>query len=132
MSDNKNQILSLILNSDSHLTADEIYCRLRSSGRHITLATVYNNLHSLCQEGKIRQITIDAKVERYDKPERHDHLICRHCGKISDIAMKDITDVLEESSGIKFDYYDLKLFYCCEQCRNKEHASMSTDSEHSR
>ncbi len=119
MSDNKEQILRLILQSDAHPTADDIHFQLRAAGKRATLATVYNNLHALCQEGRIRRITFDNKGDRYDRPMRHDHLICSCCGRISDITLQDLTATLEEHSGVELDYYDLKLFYRCADCRAK-------------
>ncbi|MCD7723325.1 MAG: transcriptional repressor [Clostridiales bacterium] len=117
--DNKKVILELVLRSSNHPTADDIYQQLRSSGKKITLATVYNNLHALCKEGKIRCVSFDEKFERYDKPYRHDHLVCRCCGKISDISLDDITDMLSEQCGVRLESYDLKMFYRCADCRKK-------------
>ncbi|MCD7755373.1 MAG: transcriptional repressor [Firmicutes bacterium] len=116
---NKERILQIVLESADHPTADDIYLRLRTSGKQITLATVYNNLHALCAEGKIRSISFDEKSERYDKPLRHDHLICRGCGKVSDITLADIKAQLEEACGLELDSYDLKMFYRCADCRGR-------------
>ncbi|MCD7774645.1 MAG: transcriptional repressor [Clostridiales bacterium] len=127
MSDNKEQILNMVLKSDDHPTADDIFYRLRTSGKRVTLATVYNNLHALCEEGKIRKIVFDGKADCYDRPLRHDHLICRCCGKISDITVQDISDMLEKSCGVKPDYYDLKIFYRCDDCRRNNEEFCAKD-----
>ncbi|MCD7726373.1 MAG: transcriptional repressor [Clostridiales bacterium] len=120
MSDTKKQILHLILHSDTHPTADDIYDQLKAMGQRVTLATVYNNLHALCEENKIRRIVFDTRADHYDRPLRHDHLICRCCGRISDISVQDMTSMLEERCGIQLDYYDLKLFYRCDDCKQKD------------
>lgn len=116
---NKELILNSILESTSHPSDDDIYQQLRMSGKRITLATVYNNLHVLCREGKVRNLLLDEKSERFDKPMRHDHLICRGCGKLSDIRLADLKAQLEKDCGFELDDYDLKLFYRCEACRGR-------------
>ncbi len=119
--DNKTLLLNMILDSTNHPTADDLYCSLRSAGHKISLATVYNNLNALVEEGSIRRFSFDEKSEHYDKPLRHDHLVCRCCGRVSDVTLQDFTTQLEESLGVTLEYYDLKLFYLCEKCReNKE------------
>lgn len=86
----------------------------------MVLATVYNNLNSLYQQGKIRKISVEGYPDRYDKTVRHDHLVCRRCGKLSDVYLSDITAQLEKQVGFSIDGYDLKLQYLCPECRSQE------------
>ncbi len=120
MTDNRNTILDLVLHAGSHPTADDIYQQLRSNGRRVTLATVYNNLNTLCEEGSIQRVSFNERSERYDKPDRHDHLVCKSCGKISDISLEDFTKMLEACSGVTLEGYDLKLLYICDACRKQK------------
>ncbi len=117
MTDNKEKILELVLRSDEHLTAEEIFHELWNEGQHITLATVYNNLNALCREGAIHCVSFNEKTLHYDKPTRHDHLVCQNCGKVVDVHLKDLTKKLEAESGIRLESYDLKLYYICPDCR---------------
>ena len=48
MTRNGKRILEIINHSDDHLTAEQIFLRLKQTYPKIALATVYNNLHSLC------------------------------------------------------------------------------------
>ncbi len=119
MSANKDMILKIVLRVDSHPTAEDIYGIIRKHGRKISMATVYNNLNSLAEEGLIRRVSFDGKSEHYDKAVRHDHLVCSECGKITDLMLEDMTGALERDSGVKLESYDLKLFYICDECRKK-------------
>ncbi|WP_242957047.1 transcriptional repressor [Faecalibacterium sp. An122] len=83
----------------------------------VVLATVYNNLNSLCQQGKIRKISVEGCPDRYDRNTRHDHLVCRRCGSLADIHLEDITAQLEQQTGFAIDGYDLKIQYLCPRCR---------------
>lgn len=113
-------ILDIINNSDTHLTAEQVFFELKKEYPAVALATVYNNLNSLCQQGKIRKISVEGCTERYDKNTRHDHLVCRRCGKLSDIHLEDITEQLKKQVEFEIDGYDIKVQYLCPECRAKE------------
>ncbi len=116
----ENIILEIINNSNEHMTAEQLFFSLKSIYPSVVLATVYNNLNNLYKQGKIRKISIEGCPDRYDKIIRHDHLICRCCGKLSDIYLKDITSELERQTGFAIDDYDLKIQYTCPECRAKQ------------
>ena len=44
MTKNARSILDIINDSDSHLTAEQIYLKLKEKNKTVVLATVYNNL----------------------------------------------------------------------------------------
>lgn len=110
-------ILELVSGCKEHLTAEEIYLRLKESSPRIVLATVYNNLNSLCSQGLIRRISMKTGPDRYDQNTRHDHLICRHCGKISDVHLENMTKALSKAVGQPILSYDLKIQYLCPECK---------------
>lgn len=56
----------------------------------------------------------------YDKIKHHDHLICLKCGKISDIYIKDLTNLIQDQTNISVSSYDLRINYICQECQNKE------------
>ncbi len=87
------------------------------------MATVYNNLSYLCEQGLIRKISVDGYSDRYDKIEKHDHLICKKCGKISDIMLEDLTSKLQNQTDISILSYELKLDYICDECLDNENPS---------
>ena len=95
-------ILEIIDHSREHLTAEEIYLRLKAQGAKAVLATVYNNLADLYTQGLIRKVSVEGCPDRYDRMERHDHLVCRRCGKLSDIMLEDLTQKLEQSVVFSF------------------------------
>lgn len=113
------KILEIVSASRSHMTAEEIFDTLRQTYPAVVLATVYNNLNRLLQEGLIRKVSVEGMPDRYDRIQRHDHLVCKGCGRLLDIDLGDLTAQLEEKAGISILSYDLKLMYLCENCRKK-------------
>ena len=112
-------ILGLINQSRGHMTAEQIFLELKKTEPKIVQATVYNNLNTLCQEGLIRRLSMESSPDRYDRILRHDHLICRKCGALSDMTFENLTENLERQLGEGILSYDLKVFYLCPKCRER-------------
>ena len=114
------KILEIVENSRSHMTAEQIFEQLRQSCPQVVLATVYNNLNRLWKEGRIRKVSVEGSPDRYDRILRHDHLVCKRCGRLLDIDLGDLTAQLERQVGFSILAYDLKLLYLCEECRKDQ------------
>lgn len=113
------KILEIVESSYSHMTAEQVFEQLRKTYPTVVLATVYNNLNRLWEENRIRKVSVEGMPDRYDRIQRHDHLVCQKCGKLLDIDLGDLTAQLEQKVGIPILSYDLKLLYLCEECRKK-------------
>ncbi len=113
-------ILETIQSSKDHPTAEQIYLSLKAQGSAIALATVYNNLTRLLAAGKIRKISVEGCPDRYDRVEKHDHLVCRECGGLSDISFTDLTKQLQSQTEEQLLDYDLRVSYICPACRSKK------------
>ena len=111
------EIYRLINESTAHMTAEQVYDELRRSYPGVSLATVYNNLRRLTDEGLIRRISLDGSPDRYDRSVRHDHIVCANCGRIADMSFADLSAALRGQLGEDFLYYDLKVYYLCPECR---------------
>lgn len=111
-------ILRLIRESGGHLTADEIYQRAKTEMPGIALATVYNNLIRLSEEGEIKKITFRDRTDRYDKSHiPHIHLICDGCGKVCDHPSEGLLEEMEKRLGFPVREYELGIHYLCNECQ---------------
>lgn len=110
-------IYNMINSFGDHLTAGRIYENLKADYPGVALATVYNNLNNLCRENLIRKVSIEGMPDRYDTVCRHDHLVCRYCGKLVDIRFEDLTESLRGQLQDDFLFYDLKVYTICPDCR---------------
>lgn len=110
-------IYEIIEKSHTHLSAEEIFLELKKQEPKVVLATIYNNLNSLCKENIIRKLSVEGSVDKYDVTTKHDHLVCSKCGKLLDMTFEDITSTLEKQLGCKIESYDLKVFYTCKDCK---------------
>ena len=70
-----------------HPSADRVFEQVRRRLPRISLATVYRNLQRLAAEGRIGVLHVEGRAARYDPtPGRHDHFVCRECGRIIDLV----------------------------------------------
>ncbi len=108
-----------MLNSTEHPSADQIYTALKNRGSRISQATVYNNLNTLADSGKIIRISESGFPDRYDKNSRHDHLLCTVCGELTDFFYEDLTASVEKKLGFKISGYGLTVYCVCNRCKSK-------------
>ena len=98
----------------------------------IALGTVYKHLNGLAEEGLLLRITEPGSPDRYDRTERHDHMICSRCGKIEDIRLPDMQSRIERALGREILSYDLRIRYICPACREQEKDNLMEEKYHER
>ena len=103
-----------------HPTAEQVFMEMKKEHPSIAIGTVYKHLNALAEEGLLHRITESGSPDRYDRTERHDHLICSRCGKIDDIHLPDMQSRIERALGREILSYDLKIRYICPDCREQE------------
>ncbi len=84
------EILAAVTELQRHPTAEQVFLEMKREHPSIALGTVYKHLNGLAEEGLLHRITESGSPDRYDRTERHDHLICSRCGKIADVCLPDM------------------------------------------
>ena len=121
------EILAAVTGLQRHPTAEQVFLEMKREHPSIAIGTVYKHLNALAEEGLLHRITEPGSPDRYDCTERHDHLICSRCGKITDICLRDLTEPIENKLGQKILSYDLKIRYICSACREQEEKDHSIE-----
>ena len=66
-----------------HPTAEEIYDAAVKECPGLSLGTVYRNLNSLVDAGRVRRVSIPGKADRFDHTlPWHSHLYCTVCSDL--------------------------------------------------
>jgi len=114
-------VLDVVANADVHLTAAEVYERVRQREPRIGYGTVYRSLHLLAEHGLIQELTFADQSSRYDgRTERHDHVHCLGCGVLVDVEVPVALmarHVAEERSGFRITSHHTVFSGLCPQCR---------------
>lgn len=78
------------LSAHTHPSIDELYNLVKAEHPSISLATVYKNLSALIEQNLVVEISSPGLKTRYDIYEKeHIHIVCKHCGAVSDIFSED-------------------------------------------
>lgn len=119
----RERILELLKNTDSHPTADWLYAKLKKEFPNLSLGTVYRNLSVLSGQGVVKKLQFGSTFDRFEaRIDQHSHLVCDECGKIVDFMFPINNKLLTDAA--KFTDFDIKShkieFYgLCSGCRNK-------------
>ncbi len=114
-------ILSAIENSDSHISAEEIYSQIVAKYPNVNISTVYRTLELLKQLGLVTETDLGEGRVRYHSAEKghHHHLICRECGAIIDLdesLLAPLKGALLREYGFSADLKHLAIQGRCVKC----------------
>jgi Fur family ferric uptake transcriptional regulator len=116
-------ILDFFLQSDRHLSQDEIYTALRGKG--IGRATVFRTLKTLQECGLVSPVVGRDGTPRFEinlERPHHDHLICIQCGRIQEVRWPELEKIQEETcrrAGFSPQWHRHEIFGLCRECSRK-------------
>jgi Fur family transcriptional regulator, peroxide stress response regulator len=120
MTPQRHAILSYMLDTITHPTADDIYRALEDRFPSMSVATVYNNLRVFIEAGLVRELTYGDSSSRYDADmSEHYHAICDICGKIADFeypALHEAEKEAREQTGILVRGHRMEVHGLCSAC----------------
>ncbi len=105
-----------------HLDAEQLLLSLRTSGSKISRATVYRNLELLVECGLVRKHRLGGGrwvYEHLHRGQRHDHLVCRVCGRVAEFTSPGIEALQREicrAHGFSASDHSLQILAICSDC----------------
>jgi Fur family ferric uptake transcriptional regulator len=116
-------VLSVVDGSENFRSAQDIHAQLRAAGETVGLTTVYRHLALLTDDGQLDSLqTADGELvyRRCHSSEHHHHVVCRQCGRGTEVALPDL-EQWAESTARKLGYTDVthtvEIFGLCNTCR---------------
>ena len=107
-----------------HISAEDLYKELVSTGVDIGLATVYRVLAQFEQAGLIVRHHFDTDRATYELEDggHHDHLVCLQCGKVVEFVAHSIEKeqaAVAKRYGYELSDHTMVLYGLCADCRKK-------------
>lgn len=118
----KETILRIMKNTNSHPTADWVYERVKKEIPNISLGTVYRDLKLLKQEGDIAEVGLGDTLSRFDgNTQNHYHFRCQQCSCIFNVdepVNEEIDNRVAQKMGFKISHHKLGFYGLCPECQS--------------
>lgn len=121
----RDTIAKVFLDTQRHISVEELYNEVRRRNPRIGYATVYRTMKLLKECGVAAERHFRDGEARYESAQKrhHDHLICESCGKIVEFEEPRI-EALQESvakrMGFRFTGHKMELYGRCRDCQKMQ------------
>ena len=109
----RNLVIKQLLNGkDKHFTAEDLYDEMKLKKKNISLATIYNTLHSFVEKKILKLIAIkEGKTIFCTNMKNHYHFFNPKTGKLTDIPYKGIkiNKLPKPPKGTKIDNIEITI-----------------------
>src|SRR5438067_6658432 len=118
-------ILDVFLNTEAHVSGEDLYQLVREKDPTVGQTTVYRTLRLLTDAGLAREVRFGdgrAHYEHNYKHQHHDHLICSECGKIIEFfspELEAIQDAVAAKNKFELTSHLLRMIGICGECRRQ-------------
>lgn len=122
MTPQRMMILTSLRHASGHLTAAEIFERVKTAYPYVDISTVYRTLTVLKDMHLIAETDMgggDATFE-WVGAERHHHLICRKCSQVTQLDHRYLAEVgarIGHDLGFRADLDHFAIFGLCAACQ---------------
>lgn len=116
-------ILNCFLATETHVSVEELYDRIKRKNPEIGQTTVYRTLKLLTDCGLANELKFSDGVSRYEHlfgHDHHDHLICTSCGKLIEVVDPEIEELqqkLAQKHQFKITAHRMELYGQCQNCQ---------------
>ena len=115
-------IVQVLVHSDQHLTAEQIFDQVRTNTEVINIAAVYRTLELLVQQDFLACVILQDGQIVYTAQNHgaHIHLVCRRCGAVMDASNELIAPLaqsLQVQHGFCADRLHISLTGLCQVCQ---------------
>jgi Fur family ferric uptake transcriptional regulator len=119
----REMIVQTLVQSERHMSAEEIYQQVQSFTRATNIATVYRTLELLVAEGMACQNDLGSGRVVYSSRQHgtHIHLVCRQCGEVIDAdnqLMEPLRERIKERYSFDASLDHISLSGLCESCQS--------------
>lgn len=120
-----NEIFKVLEKQDDHLTAKEIYEKVKVTLSAVDQSTVYRSLERMVHQGQasVSDMGGAAVVYQLVTQNPHHHLVCEICGKqltFKDGQVTDFLQAVQKKTNFKITTNHLILFGICPDCQKKK------------
>lgn len=119
----KDLILETFLNTEGHLSVEDIYALVKKRDKKVGVVTVFRTLKSLTACGIAREITLGDGLTRFEHSyhhPHHHHIVCTECHRAIEFVCPELERIQEEiiqRYHFKPIHHRFQTYGICEDCR---------------
>ena len=120
--ENRFKILEVFLQTENHVTVNELIQLLERNGYELDSDFVRETLKLICRFGFAQKIRFNSGPVRYEHRhlcQHHDHMICTKCKKIIEFQNEKIENLQTQVSrayGFHMLQHKLEIYGICSEC----------------
>ncbi|MGH2983790.1 MAG: Fur family transcriptional regulator [Solirubrobacterales bacterium] len=113
----------LLRERNRHLSAEQLLAEASGHLPGVSLPTVYSTLELFEELGIVRRVNDGGGTRLWDtRPDEHNHMVCRRCGRVEDIEAPLDLDQAHRSArraGFAPDRAEVVVSGLCADCANQ-------------
>ncbi len=123
-------VLEVFLQTEQHVTLDELYQLLKNKGADFEMDFVNETLNMMCRYGfadKNRFNNGQVRYEHRHLGQHHDHMICTKCKKIFEFKEEKLEDLqlqIALSHGFHILQHKMEIYGICADCLKERSKQM--------
>jgi Fur family ferric uptake transcriptional regulator len=115
------ELVLAAVNELEHATPEQVCARVQETASGINISTVYRTLELLEELGLVRHAHLGHGAPSYHPAghSRHLHLVCRDCGKVSQIGADvaaSLSSAVRTKEGFEIDLEHFAIYGRCRTC----------------
>lgn len=101
MNEKRRIILDVLDQAHDHPSVDDVYKRVVTRDRNISIATVYRTINILADAGLLTRLTLGGGKSRYEETqdEHHEHLIDVRSGAVVEFRNPEIAELIRQAAA---------------------------------
>ncbi|RME82872.1 MAG: transcriptional repressor [Planctomycetota bacterium] len=122
----REKIVEWILEHREHFTAEDLQKWALLNNLKVSRATIYRTLSLLTEKKLLVRRDFSQNQSHYELiwgSEPHEHMICMHCGTITEFKNPKIEKLLlQEAAKNEFSthFHSIKIYGVCKDCREEK------------
>jgi Fur family ferric uptake transcriptional regulator len=123
--ENRLIVLEAFLQTEKHVTVDELTALLKDTGHQLESEFVKDTLKLMCRFGFAHQSRFDngdLRYEHHHLGQHHDHMVCAKCRKIiefHDDRLESLQSDIAATHGFQMFQHRMELYGICAQCQQE-------------
>lgn len=119
-------ILEVFLNTEDHLSSEDLYWLVQKQDPNVGQTTVYRTLKLFTEAGLAREVRLgDGRTyyEHHLDHEHHDHMVCTECGEVIEFfceEIEELQDQMAEQYEFTPTHHSMRILGLCKRCKPKK------------